>query len=605
MRRRAALLALAAALAPSVITTAPARAAGPPLAWLALGDSYASGEGLPGTPEPGDARPDCARATGEHAAAAWAVSAYRATARREPRLARQTFVACSGAITDDVTDQIAEATAATDLRQWDLVSLSFGGNNIKFADVVLGCIDLAHRWNPVDFTPGCDVDEARLRRRVDMLTGARPVDRHDYAGSLTLPRLYDIVAARVRPGGYVVVTGYPNLVEEVSRWDPWRRELLGACEGLEAYDIAMLRSVGGYLNQQIALAVEAANARHSQRGVHFMFADLARDVYETGDAANQRHGLCSAEPWLNGRTLGALSRDWRPIKSFHPNQAGHDASGAFVANLIRDHVDLAAIPAVREVTPETLRNARLPGDACGDGFWPGPGEPVLTDGKLNWKGPNGETISARGAAVGDLDRDGVADGALLLFCYPGGSAYSFAVLVYTAAGGYAGSVDYANGVPNRGMFAPGVESVGIDQERLVVRWSTYAGDDAHCCPSRDVTSTFTMNNRGTIVGGPVGIIDDEETVTRLVRAVSRRDLSAAHRIATPAAVARLVDMRDHLGGLRWSTSSRCLPYSDPTGKAERECYVGSNGGWTVSLLLTHPGFGSWMVVGLRDAGGGM
>lgn len=86
--------------------------------WLALGDSYSSGEGIPGTTPadrdgpgggPNTQGRDCRRATGEGTdATAWAVGAFNEVAEGMG-LANMDFVACTGAITDESASQIGEA----------------------------------------------------------------------------------------------------------------------------------------------------------------------------------------------------------------------------------------------------------------------------------------------------------------------------------------------------------------------------------------------------------------------------------------------------------------------------------------------------------------
>ncbi len=154
------------------------------MVWLALGDSYSSGEGIPGTvPEgqdgvnggPNGQGRDCRRASGEGTdAIAWAVGAFDRLAA-DFGLAHMDFVACTGATTDEAATQIGEARQATGRERWELITFSFGGNNIGFAHVLKGCLDIENEdaGGIVDLSPGCDVSEQRLRRRIDVLTGQR------------------------------------------------------------------------------------------------------------------------------------------------------------------------------------------------------------------------------------------------------------------------------------------------------------------------------------------------------------------------------------------------------------------------------------------------
>lgn len=333
------------------------------LAWAAIGDSYSSGEGIPGTSTKRDWHGhNCQRADGDGTnALAWGPGAQRQVAN-DIGVKTFAFTACTGAITDAAQDQLDEAEArhpGTSL--WDIVTFSFGGNNIGFADIIKGCLDV-NGWGIFDLTPGCDISEQALRDRIDMLVGSRPIGP-GYTGRVTLPALYDAVAARVRPGGDVIVLGYPQVVEEVARWDRWRRNVIGNCEGIQGYDVGMLRSAAGYLNQQIALAVQAANQRHAAEGVRFTFDDIATKVYETGDASDERHGLCTKTPWINGQTIGLKNGDLNNgHRSFHPTQEGHSATASDLAQVLRYDVHF-------DDAPTTTTTATRSQDPTLGGHW--------------------------------------------------------------------------------------------------------------------------------------------------------------------------------------------------------------------------------------------
>ncbi len=327
----------------------------PGIVWWALGDSYSAGEGLQYN-DFGANPPDsnCERATGN--------STNGKPSRANSVVAKDLLgddqsvvvdefrlVACTGAVTNQWRGQWAE----TGQRRADLVTMSFGGNNVGFADVVLGCagvsveggISLAIGGVVWALNPGlgCTASEQELRRRVDMLVGNGPDPNSAFNNSQTLPDMYaEIAANAVTPGGHVVVLGYPNLVEEPQRWT-WRLAAGNRCHRIRRSDAAMLRGVVGYLNEQIGAAVEKAN--DNEFGVTFDFLDVSK-VYENGAS---RHGLCTGQPWLNGLTVGVTGPDdglvpIRLYRSFHPTQLGQDAMGAALAEIVRDF-DWVAAPA--------------------------------------------------------------------------------------------------------------------------------------------------------------------------------------------------------------------------------------------------------------------
>lgn len=314
----------------------------PGIVWWALGDSYSSGEGLRyndfGANPPGT---NCERATGRSSVGTGS-RAYSVVARDDLAGVEEfRLVACTGAITNQWREQWME----TGGRRADLITLSFGGNNVGFADVIKGCAGMsidgginavvggAGSWllNPA---LGCREPRAELDRRVDMLVGNGPDSNTAFDNSQTLPDMYaEIAAEAMNGGGHVFVLGYPNLVEESARWT-WRLLSGNRCHRVRRADAAMLRGATGYLNQQIALAVERAN--DNPHGVTFHFLDVS-EVYESETG---RHGLCTGQPWLNGLTLGTAGPDDGPVpvrayRSFHPNQLGHDATASVLEQRIR------------------------------------------------------------------------------------------------------------------------------------------------------------------------------------------------------------------------------------------------------------------------------
>ncbi|ONI78585.1 hypothetical protein ALI144C_27590 [Actinosynnema sp. ALI-1.44] len=316
-------------------------------AWLALGDSYSSGEGIFNTPPAFSTQFDkeCMRAHGNGVQqTAWGAGAYQQV-RDKFGMTTQRFVACTGAIIDDVPKELAEARESeqaegTGRTKWDVVSFSFGGNNIKFSEVIFGCLNFRlESWQGYKPT-GCVETEEQMRRRVDMLVGQTPIVASEYAGQKTLPSLFDDLVDVVVPGGDVVVLGYPNVIEDPARWSRFRK----FCAGVKKSDVPMLRNTGSYLNEQIRNAVAAANFRHP--GIKFHFIDIAHNPYELDDKPENRHARCTKEDWINGVQfdVGQSGHKYYMNRSFHPNQKGHTATAAVVANHVRDNVTFDDVP---------------------------------------------------------------------------------------------------------------------------------------------------------------------------------------------------------------------------------------------------------------------
>ncbi|AEN10913.1 MULTISPECIES: SGNH/GDSL hydrolase family protein [unclassified Streptomyces] len=226
----------------------PASAAG--ANYVALGDSYSSGVGAGSyTSESGD----CQRSTKSYPylwAAANAPSSF-------------TSVACSGATTSSVSSgQLGALSSST-----TLVSVTAGGNDVGFADVMQTCV--------LQSEATC---VARVNTAVSQAQNTLPA---------RLDSLYSGIHTR-SPQAHVVVLGYPRFYK-----------LSGSCiAGLTENERSAINNASEILNGVIAK--RAANAG-------FTFSSVVDEF--TG------HELCSGDPWLHSVTL--------PItNSYHPKAIG-------------------------------------------------------------------------------------------------------------------------------------------------------------------------------------------------------------------------------------------------------------------------------------------
>lgn len=167
---RSAVLAVVAALVLVGAVASAAPAARPRVVYDALGDSYASGYGVP-------PYADCGRSQ----------SAYPVQLDGRQRLRLDDFVACAGATTTSLVSggQLAALDADT-----DLVTLTIGGNDTGWSTAVTACLG------------GTDDQCAATLALVDgRATGQLPA---------LLDTVYAAVAAAA-PDAHVVVVGYPRL----------------------------------------------------------------------------------------------------------------------------------------------------------------------------------------------------------------------------------------------------------------------------------------------------------------------------------------------------------------------------------------------------------
>lgn len=240
---------LAAAAPASAAPAGPTAPAATGVRYVALGDSYAAGLGT------GREQGDCDRSP----------AAYGPQWARAHQPASFTFAACSGATTRSIrTHRMSALSPAT-----TLVSLTVGGNDVGFSDVIETCI--------IGSTHDC----------LQAVRGA------EHAMVASLPRGLDGLLAAIRrhaPAARVVLTGYPLL------FDPSRP---GSCSQISHREQAELNRGANLLDATI----KSAAARHGAA-----FADVR--------AAFRHHAICDAAPWLHGLDFLSLN------ESFHPTVAG-------------------------------------------------------------------------------------------------------------------------------------------------------------------------------------------------------------------------------------------------------------------------------------------
>ncbi|MFJ1938630.1 SGNH/GDSL hydrolase family protein [Kitasatospora sp. NPDC088160] len=191
-------------------------------------------------------------------------AAYPSLFAQQTAPASFSFQACGGAVTTDVpATQLAPLSPTT-----TLVSLTVGGNDVDFKDVMRSC----------QF--GGD----------NTCVGA--VDTAEQTARTQLPARLDAVYSAVRErasGARVVVTGYPRFFNPASP---------SLCAGMGATKRAALNRGADTLNSVIEGEV----------------AKCAGFVYQDVATLFAGHELCDAAPFLNGLILNS--------GSYHPNAAG-------------------------------------------------------------------------------------------------------------------------------------------------------------------------------------------------------------------------------------------------------------------------------------------
>lgn len=316
------------------------------VSWIAMGDSLAAGSGLATVPV-GDA---CRRGTGLGGVGAAAAPGARAQLEAQRFAApadRFKFVACAGAVASDWVKQFSESGSTPA----DLVTLSFGADDVGLTKAMDDCtgagrLDSSWDWSGPTFPSavpwsGCTTTPAELTSNVDAWTSGSG------GAGVALPTLLSGVAASaVVPGGKILVVGYPMPFEESGRWAAWH---VGRCARVNASDADALRGVVAHLDERIAAAVAAVTGKVN--GVEVDYVDVA-SLFE-GPAG--RHGLCSADEWVDG-----ISDP--PSRSLQVDQRGQDAIAAAVAQKV-SQLDFSTVVQRPDCTQDAVLNATRRWDA--------------------------------------------------------------------------------------------------------------------------------------------------------------------------------------------------------------------------------------------------
>lgn len=262
------------------------------MTYVALGDSYASGVGLP----PALAYPVLLRESGVD------------------RFATLRTTASSGAVTADVL--ASQVSALRDDTR--TVTLTVGGNDAGFAAVVAASLHSPDPRLQAVLDQGASwraATKAGAQRRIAFLGGpaAAPQDR-----SVPIVRVLSEVARRA-PEAEILVTGYPRLLGD--RPTP---------QGHRASDVLPLfvsdADAEWLATQSDALDAALASGVHRARatGVNARYVDVSAEF--------AGHGLSDRQaPWVNGVVLASLGSLVPDSSSFHLTPEGSQAYATALA----------------------------------------------------------------------------------------------------------------------------------------------------------------------------------------------------------------------------------------------------------------------------------
>jgi lysophospholipase L1-like esterase len=232
--------------------------------YVALGDSYAAGQGA----GPYLGTDHCFRSDNAYSELADALKTVKVT----------TNAACSGKTTQDVVNtQLGQLN-----RKTELVTITAGGNNLGFGNLVGSCGAVAFG----DSTKVTECGVASAYAEAQFTSGQLYVD--------VLSMVQSVHAAA--PNARIVVTGYPYLLDPIAE---------GRTDSLALFTY-QATELADNLNGVIAVAATDA----AKGGIDVDYVDVR--------VAFAGHGILTLDPWIN---FGSPT----VTDNFHPNAKGYKA----------------------------------------------------------------------------------------------------------------------------------------------------------------------------------------------------------------------------------------------------------------------------------------
>jgi hypothetical protein len=291
-----ALLALVLAPASASAMNVPPPPGGPEYSYVALGDSYGSGEGLSPFQGGSDTSSDqCHRS----------LRSYPFLVHNE--FATGTFhdYACSGATTDKISantqyaPELLPQALHGPLSHAQLVTVTVGGDDLGFGSDLAYCFKHTYCQRDASFTERVNGDFAALPANLDAA--------------------YDAIRRHKRKHATVIVVGYPRIFPTIQSHQ--QCQILHGHFGYGYED-----SEQDYFNQKAVQLDRAVRAAAKRAGF----------IYISPTKAFLGHAPCDPNPWLNGVSIQSDGR-FTTKASFHPNTEGQREYATLLESGIADH----------------------------------------------------------------------------------------------------------------------------------------------------------------------------------------------------------------------------------------------------------------------------
>jgi lysophospholipase L1-like esterase len=285
--------------------------------YVAMGDSYSSGEGAAEQYLGNSGQTGCHRAPGAYS---------QVISQHYDFQGGSSFVACSGATTQTViSGEHGEGSQLDALSpRTTLVTISAGGNDTHFADVMTKCV-LDPHFSAGDLWPGSAPAPDRCQAQRQAMEG----DVNAMFGSPPNPPRYQQFLETLHqraPNARILVVGYPHLFPS----PPAHGYVT-----ISRSDQQFLNDVADRLNSRIREAAGAVDAKYYGDGRQQMGSI---EFVDNTDGL-KGHEITTDDPWINGvglcaglgiRTSNQNCRSGNVLPSvdtgsFHPTAAGQRA----------------------------------------------------------------------------------------------------------------------------------------------------------------------------------------------------------------------------------------------------------------------------------------
>jgi len=253
------------------------------------------------------------------------------------------FVACSGAITDDLFEPnhlgyLDPTTGEPESPQLealspdtDLVTLTIGGNDVGLVQIIPNCVVAFVGFVPLSGNPQCADDPtltASTATRLRALAGDEPGTTPQGKPIHSIRSVIEAIHERA-PAARILIAGYPHVAGHIGRLQLCHVGRIGLTNlpivGTADANLILSRAnalFGNRLIDNLNAVIREAVEEVAKQGIAVSYVDVRR--------AFAGHGLCDRfTPWIDD-VVGTI--DANPLRvridreSFHPTAAGQRAN---------------------------------------------------------------------------------------------------------------------------------------------------------------------------------------------------------------------------------------------------------------------------------------